>query len=402
MMLKSLLFASAFALTLAPRSLAQSGASTPPAETARTKISGWIEAGVTLNPASPADRQNFGRLFDDRANEPLLNQAVITVERTLAPQPGEFDWGFKLQGMLGSDARFIHSLGLLDNTGRRLLQPDIPEAYLNLHFAAFTAGGLDVKIGKFVTLEGAETIDPRTTVFYSHSYLFNFGIPFNHSGVLATLHASKQFDLMAGLTRGVNTTLDDNNSVAAFHGGLGFTGLLDGKLSGVLSTHFGPETPNNNRDYRYLNDLTFTYALSDRESLVVDLNRIQDDASNTKGTGGVVYYTRKLSGTVTLGVRGEIWSDRDAFYVAQFGNNDDVLNGLRGVPLTDPRTVGGGSTTYRALTLGVQVQVPVAKPFAGLVIRPELRFDSSSRTAPFDDSTRKSQVTFGVDAVLTF
>ena len=402
MMPKPILIAAAFSLALAPCLSAQTGTPTPATETSRTKISGWVEVGVTLNSASPDDHQNFGRLFDDRANEPLLNQAVVTLERTLDPKPGEFDWGFKLQGMFGSDARFIHSLGLLDNASHALLQPDIPEAYLNLHFAAFTGGGLDVKVGKFVTLEGAETIDPRTTVFYSHSYLFNFGIPFNHSGVLATLHASKQFDLMLGLTRGVNTSLDDNNSTTAFHGGIGFNGLLGGKLTGLLSTHFGPETPGNNQDYRYLNDLTFTYALSDKESLIVDLNRIRDDASKTKGSGGVVYYTRKISATVTLGLRGEIWSDKDAFYVAQFGNYDDVMNGLRGTPLNDPRTVGGGSTTYCALTFGAQIQLPVAKPFAGLVIRPELRYDRSSKTPAFDDSTKKSQFTFGVDAVLTF
>ena len=77
----------------------------------RFKISGWIDSGITFNPDSPRDNQNFGRFFDDRANEPLLNQAVINLERALAPQPGEFDWGFKLQFMYGSDARsFIRSV----------------------------------------------------------------------------------------------------------------------------------------------------------------------------------------------------------------------------------------------------------------------------------------------------
>ena len=73
----------------------------------RFKISGWVDNGITFNPASPADNQNFGRFFDDRVNEPLLNQLVINFERALAPQPGEFDWGFKLQFMYGSDTRFI-------------------------------------------------------------------------------------------------------------------------------------------------------------------------------------------------------------------------------------------------------------------------------------------------------
>ena len=101
----------------------------------RFKLSGWIDSGITFNPDSPQDNQNFGRFFDDRANEPLLNQAVINFERALAPQPGEFDWGFKLQLMSGSDARFIHSLGLFSDTAATsIVQPDLVEAYLNLHF----------------------------------------------------------------------------------------------------------------------------------------------------------------------------------------------------------------------------------------------------------------------------
>ena len=92
----------------------------------RFKIYGWIDSGITFNPGSPDDNQNFGRLFDDRSNEPLLNQAVITFERALAPEPGKFDWGFKFQFTYGSDARFIHSLGLFSGTAATLDCPTGP------------------------------------------------------------------------------------------------------------------------------------------------------------------------------------------------------------------------------------------------------------------------------------
>ena len=49
--------------------------------------------------------------------------------------------------------------------GTSLYQPDIPEAYLNLHFPILTEGGLDLKLGKFVTPVGFETIDPRSNIF---------------------------------------------------------------------------------------------------------------------------------------------------------------------------------------------------------------------------------------------
>ena len=385
-------------------SIASAGEPTPPpTPEPRFKISGWVESGVTFNPDSPLSNQNFGRLFDDRANEPLLNQVVINFERALVPQPGQFDWGFKLQFMYGSDARFIHSLGLFDRTTHEILQPDVVEAYLNLHFPVITEGGLDLKLGKFVTLEGAETIDPRATFFYSHTYIFNFGIPFNHTGALATFHATKLLDLYAGITRGVNASVDDNNDSPAFHGGIGLN-LLEGKLTALASTHIGPETPSDNRHNRYLNDITITAKPTKNFIAITDLNYIYDEAADATGYGVAQYFIYTINDVFSIGMRGEIWRDADAFYVASFAENDDALDGLRGGLVTlDPRTVGGGKTTYGAVTLGVNIKPPVPKPTAGLVIRPELRFDRAlNGTRPFNDSSDRNQFTASIDVIITF
>ncbi len=377
--------------------------SSSPTPEPRFKISGWIDSGITFNPDSPQSNQNFGRLFDDRADEPLLNQVVINFERTLVPQPGQFDWGFKLQFMYGSDARFIHSLGLFDRTANETLQPDLVEAYLNLHLPVITEGGLDLKLGKFVTLEGAETIDPRNNFFYSHTYIFNFGIPFNHTGALATFHASKLLDLYAGITRGVNASVDDNNDSPAFHGGVGLN-LLEGKLSALATTHIGPETPSDNRHNRYLNDLTITAKPTKNFTSITDLNYIYDEAADATGYGVAQYFIYTINDVFSIGVRGEIWRDADAFYVASFAENDDALDGLRGGSVTiDPRTVGGGRTTYGAVTLGLNIKPPVPKPAASLVIRPELRFDRAlNGTRPFNDSSDRNQFTAGIDVIITF
>ncbi len=367
------------------------------------KVYAWIESGSTVNFHQPNDRQNFGRLFDDRTNEPLLNQAVVTLERTLAGAGSAFDLGFKLQVMAGSDARFIHSLGLFDRTTDQILQPDLVEAYLNLHFPVVTQGGLDLKLGKFVTLEGAETIDPRTNVFYSHSYIFNFGIPFNHTGALATWHATPWIDLYGGLTRGVNTSLDDNNDSLAFHGGIGLN-LLEGKLTALATTHVGPETPDNNHDSRYLNDLTITAKLTKDFTSITDLNYIYDEAANATGYGIAQYLVYTFNDLISIGVRGEIWRDADGFYVVSFADNDDASDALRGGAVTlDPRTVGGGRTTYGAVTLGVNIKPPLPKSVTSLVIRPELRYDRSlNGTHPFHDSSARDQFTAGIDVIVSF
>jgi hypothetical protein len=385
-------------------SIASAGEPTvSPTPEPRFKISGWIDSGVTFNPDSPQDNQNFGRLFDDRANESLLNQVVINFERALAPQPGEFDWGFKLQFMYGSDARFIHSLGLFDRTAHEILQPDLVEAYLNLHFPVITEGGLDLKLGKFVTLEGAETIDPRTNVFYSHTYIFNFGIPFNHTGALATFHANKWIDLYGGLTRGVNTSIEDNNDSLAFHGGIGLN-LLDGKLTALATTHIGPETVSDNHDKRYLNDITITAKPTKNFTSITDLNYIYDEAADATGYGVAQYFIYTSNDLLSIGVRGEIWRDADGFYVASFAENDDAVDGLRGGSVAlDPRTVGGGKTIYGAITLGLNIRPTVPKPAASLVIRPELRFDRAlTGTRPFNDSNDRNQFTAGIDVIIGF
>ena len=373
-----------------------------PTPESRTKFSAWIDSGMTINPSSPSDHQNFGRLFDDRSNEPLLNQLAINLERSLAPQPGEFGWGFKLQLVYGSDARFIHSLGLLDNAADEMLQPDLVEAYLNLHFSALTTNGVDLKLGKFVTLEGYETIDPRNNFFYSHSYVGNFGFPFNHTGALATIHTTSWLDVMAGVTRGVNTSLDDNNDSLAFHGGAGLN-LDGGKLTISAATHIGPETPNNNHDFRYLNSLTAVWKITDQLTSVTDISYDLDSVANAQGYGLAQYFLYSINSWLSAGIRGEVYRDEDGFYVAQFGNFHDPVRALEGEPVTDPRTVGGGRTTYGAITLGINIKPPVPKPFAGVTFRPELRYDRAlTNTRPFNDSSDRDQFTLGIDCIISF
>jgi hypothetical protein len=398
---KNLLLAGVFTVALAGGTLTTATAAETTAPASRIKISGHVEAGITANFNDPDDHQNFGRLFDDRANEPMLNQFVVTAEQALDPKATGFDWGFKIQGMYGSDARFIHSTGLLDRTTHQILQPELVEAYLNTHFAVDgTAGGVDVKWGKFVTLEGAETIDSTTNIFYSHTYLFNFGIPLNHTGALATIHATKDLDIFAGVTQGVNT-FKDNNGKLAFHGGFALPNLAGGKVTLAVTTHIGPETPHNNKDYRYLNDAVLVWKIDDKLTSITDINYIQDDGPKpeAKGYGVAQYFTYAIDKAWQANFRGEVWRDNNGFFVAQIGNNTDLLRFERGDSFTpDARTVGGGVTTYGALTAGL-----TWKASDTLAIRPELRYDRSlNDTKPFNDSRHKDMFTAAVDVTWSF
>jgi hypothetical protein len=386
-------------------------------------LSAQIEGGITVNPAGPANGQNFGQLFTDRANQPLLNQLLVTANKPLDPKATDFDWGFKLQGMYGSDARYTHILGEFDqNPGPAYRnQFNVVEANVLLHLPFPTDGGMDVKIGQYPTPLGYETIDPSTNPFYSHSYIFNFGLPFEHVGFLTTTHVTSLLDVYLGLDTGVNTSFgpsgDDNDTIAGV-GGIGLN-MMDGNLTVLALTHIGPENAsralapafNANSYMRYLNDLIVTWKASDKLTLVTEGNWIRDDylgiaqtfpkpsSANAYGVAQYVSYT--LTDTMTINLRGEVYRDDSAAFVFAFPGNNDFVRSELGLP--------NGSygvakpTTYGEITIGATFKPDLPAPITGLLIRPELRVDSAlSGGHPYNTGTSSTQLTLASDFVLTF
>ncbi len=381
---------------------------TPAAWADTVKFSGHLDGGITFNPDSPADGINFGHLFTDRANLPVLNQLLLTAERPLDPKATGYDFGFKLQGMYGTDARFTHSFNLFDRAINSRYQFDIVEANGLVHLPVATEGGVDVKAGIFPSPMSAETIDSAGNTFYSHSYIFNFGVPFKHTGVLATAHVTPLVDLYLGVDTGVNAFLGekgDNNDALAGQVGFGLN-LLDGNLTVQALSHIGPENPegtpgvNVNSALRYINDIVVTWKITEALTAITDLNYIHDDGLHASGGGVAQYLTYALSDQWTIGGRAELWRDDNGAFVAKFPANFDAVNAARGFPNT---AVSGGKTTYGALTLGANYKPGFAKPFDGLVIRPELRVDDAlNGTKPFDNGTSSHQVTIAADLILPF
>src|SRR5712664_4113157 len=134
-------------------------------------ITGLVEVGASGNPNNPAVT-NFGQLFTDKSNSFFLNQALLTVQRPLDPKATGYDFGFKFQAMYGSDARYTHFLGEFDQSIGERNQFDIVEAHALFHLPWLTTGGIDLKVGQYVTLEGAEVINAPDNALYTHSYIF--------------------------------------------------------------------------------------------------------------------------------------------------------------------------------------------------------------------------------------
>jgi hypothetical protein len=384
-------------------------------------LSAQVEGGITGNFAGP--KQNAGQLFTDKPNTVLLNQILLTANKPLDPKATDFDWGFKLQGMYGSDARYTHFLGEFDRAlPDERNQLDLVEANVLFHLPVLFEGGVDIKAGQYSTPLGFEVIDPSTNPFYSHSYIFNFGLPLKHTGLLTTSHVSGLLDVYLGVDTGANTTfgpLGDNNSAVAFLGGINLT-MYDGNLTVLALTHIGPENAtrslspafNANGYFRYYNDIVVTYKATTELTLTTEINWVRDDfgtsgfvsgkpaPSNAFGIAQYAAYT--LSDTLTLNGRAEIYRDDNNFFVAGFGANNGFDQFQKG--LATPVSAALHATTYGALTLGVTYKpADLPAPISGLLIRPEVRWDTDLGGAKAYNSNKdNSSFTIASDVVLTF
>ncbi|WOJ88580.1 outer membrane beta-barrel protein [Methylocapsa polymorpha] len=405
-------------------------AAPPPAWIDTLTVSGAVEAGETFNPAYPPNGLNFGQLFTDKSNLALLNQALLTIQRPLDPNATGYDFGFKVQTMYGSDARYTHFLGELDYIIPNRTQFDVVEAYGVVHLPWLYKGGVDVKFGQYVTLEGAEVISASDNLLYSHSYIFNFGVPLKHTGVMTISHIDPLVDIYAGVDSGVNTSVGwpgDNNRGVAFHGGVGLN-LLDGNFTILATTHIGPENPdvpaviagcacNPNRALRYLDDVTTTWKVTDKLTLINDINYIHDNAFHASGYGVAQYAAYAITDWLKIVGRAEVWRDAEGFFVAAYPGNFDFVNVEHGFNFLN---LGGGSffsygfisapapTTYLELTAGLNITPtlpadPALPLIKALIVRPEIRYDASlSHTTPFDAGRKASQFTFAGDIIVKF
>src|ERR1700761_9297832 len=75
-------------------------------------FSGHIDGGTNINPDSPDNNVNFGQLFQDRSNSFRMNQANLAAEQDIDSSQSTFNWGWRVEGMYGTDARFTHTIGL--------------------------------------------------------------------------------------------------------------------------------------------------------------------------------------------------------------------------------------------------------------------------------------------------
>ena len=374
------------------------------------KLGFQADGGIVVNTADPRSRRNFGQLFTDNSNRPVLNQALFSVSRDVDPKATSIDVGFKFQVVYGSDARITHTLGVFDQLIHDRNQIDIPEASISVRLPSIFANGLDIKAGIYPTPLGVELIDPKTNPFYSHSYIFNYGLPYKHTGVLATAHVSDLLDLYLGIDSGTNTAIGygsgDNNNRPGGIAGVGLN-FLEGKLTVLALTHIGPEnskrnTPFANEANRYYNDVAVVWKANDKLTLTGEGNYVREDGYRAEAWGLTGYASYALTDTLTLNGRAEIFRDNNNFFVSTPVAERDYVAAERG---TFARFLTAAKpTTYSELTAGITYK-PSGLPGAlsTLLIRPEVRYDRTlNNSRVFNDGRDRGAFTLASDFIIGF
>ena len=339
-----------------------------------TTLSGFVDSSYTYTFSTPDSRTNTARVFDTEANSFNVQAAKLTFEK-LPPDAGGV--GFRTDLFFGPDAKVLGA-GTAGSTADDF-EPE--QAYVslkpppncNLHFGCWKW----LKIGKFVTMHGAEVIEAKDNWNFSRSLLFGYAIPFTHTGIRAGYSLCNGLDGYFGVVNGWDN-LKDNNKAKSIETALGWTAT--DKLSFNLAGMFGPEMTSNNHSQRALIDIVTTYKLLPKWTVMLNYDYAHDEDAVTRGKGGAWsgiagYLKYDVCEKLSLISRTEFFSDRKGLRVTS-GTSQDLWE-----------------TTF---TFDF-------RPYKDIITRLEYRHDGSS--ANIFTSNQKSvdhQDTLGLEAIYAF
>jgi len=218
-----------------------------PLKAANVNIYGYIEGGYMYDFSQPHYSQGHAFIgYNNFKDTGVLDKISLSVERTVDPTKKTLDVGFKVEGLYGADAAFIHSDGLCDRQTTGRYQFDLTQAYVDV---AFPGVPMKVRMGKWIELAGYEQFDANiygafsdpSKALYSFSDQFLYAEPGTQTGAYATWVLNPQFTMDAGFTLGWNQSVIDRSGAVDFLGRVTYNPTE--KTSVVFVMTEGPEFP---------------------------------------------------------------------------------------------------------------------------------------------------------------
>ena len=356
----------------APAAAPAAPAATPPAPKwyDELAVNAFVSAGYLFNTNQPKSRVNQLRPLDYPSNSFIINVAELVVQKPVG-DPGSLGFRFDLAAG-GLYPPVTVSKG--DIPGNL----DLQQAFAS--WVAPVGNGLRFDVGKFVTLLGYEVIDGYDGYNdnNSRSFLFEFAIPFTHTGVKATYAFSSMVSATVAVVNGWDATVAQTKP-KSFLGQIALTPIAP--LAITLNYVGGWEPVTTGNAFRQVFDAVVV--LKATEHLTVgangDFGIEQGTSTVTPGDDAKWYggagYIRYEMGSFGIALRGEYFADK---------------GGTR---------LGLGDANVAEGTIS-----PYFKPSDHWMLRLEGRYDHSS-TPVFvksDGSLTDSQPTIGFNAMAIY
>jgi hypothetical protein len=173
------------------------------------KMYGWLEVGAngsTNNKtnASKGIASNAPSAYDVYANTIQLDQAAFYLERyPNTAQTSHVDWGYRATLLYGTDYRFTTAKGMFSQ--QLLLKNsmygfDPVMMYFDLYVPE-VGHGMNVRVGRYVSLPDIEAQLAPNNYSYSHSILYTYDC-YTQTGVNATIKANDHWTVQGGISTG--------------------------------------------------------------------------------------------------------------------------------------------------------------------------------------------------------
>jgi len=363
-------------------------------EDSRVKIYGWFEGSLNL---STSHQSNLPSAYDIYSNRVELDQAVLYIERLPdSVQTDSIDWGFHLSGLYGTSYRFTLNKGYFS---QQLLQQnrqygfDPVLEYFDLYIPQI-AGGMNIRVGRFISVPGIEAQLAPNNYVYTHSLLYSID-PFTDTGIIGTIKLNNRWLVQLGLTA--------SHDVAPW--------TSDARPSATACVSYTSSNGNDNV-YPCINGLNGgKYAYNNLQMFDVTWYH-KFNATWHMATEAWYMYEKDVPNVagpllVETGTRGAFCSAGQVrcfapewaavnYVEKQLSDKNylsirtDFLDDLKG-----ERT--GYKTPYTEGTLMWGHWVG-----STILFRPELRFDHSFRIAAYDNGTRSNQFQLAMDVIFKF
>ena len=170
----------------------------------RIKVYGWLNGGFNVSTSNKGDGANSPAAYYYSPNRVVPDQEVLYIERLPnTVQTDHVDWGFRLAQLYGQDYRYTTSKGILS---QQLLARNHEYGYDPVMFyldiyVPHVAKGMNIRMGRYISLPDIEAQLAPNNYTYSHSLLYTID-PYTQIGIVASIKVSDHWLVQAGFSGG--------------------------------------------------------------------------------------------------------------------------------------------------------------------------------------------------------